>query len=220
MGANFIPASHDGFFRWQNDFYNRVNEKLNSFKIDAAKLKDVTAAKSKYEQAYLRASNPESANRSDRVERNERAAQYKTAIRAFVNENIRFNSSVSDYDRNYLGLTVPDTKPTPAPVPVTHPVLKIDFSQPSRHTLHIIDEEKSGRQKPGGVQQCEVWYKITDEQPGHYSELQYAGIATKSTFLIEYDSADAGKKVWYNARWLNTRGQHGPWGIYTGAIIA
>ncbi len=57
MSMDFIPQANDAFFRWQGDFYDRVNEKLSSFKIDAAKLKDVTAAKSKYEQAYHRASN-------------------------------------------------------------------------------------------------------------------------------------------------------------------
>ncbi len=58
---DYVPEAQAKFFIWQGDFYDRVNEKLNSFKIDAAKLKDVTAAKSKYEQAFERASNTESA---------------------------------------------------------------------------------------------------------------------------------------------------------------
>ncbi|MDR1698866.1 MAG: hypothetical protein LBR75_03465, partial [Prevotellaceae bacterium] len=125
MAGDYIPHTHAQFFTWQSDFYNRVNEKLNSFKIDAEKLKAVTAAKSKYELAYSRASNPEAANRADRVERDEREADYKSAIRLFVNENIRYNSSVSDYDRQYLGLTVADHTPTPATVPTTHPVIEV-----------------------------------------------------------------------------------------------
>ncbi len=162
----------------------------------------------------------EGANAADRVELRQRTAQYKSVIRQLNNEHLRFNSNVSDYDRKYLGLTVIDTKPTPAPVPETHPVLKVDFSQPSRHTLHIADEAKSGKGKPDGVKECEIWYKIADEKPTHYSELLYAGSSSKSPFLMEYDSSDEGKRVWYNARWVNTRGQHGPWGGYASAIIA
>ncbi len=193
---------------------------MNSFKIEPEKLKDVTARKSKFELAYLRASNPDGANRADRVERDQREAEYKAAIRAFVNENIRFNSNVSDYDRQYLGLTVVDDVPTPAAVPTTRPVLFIDFSESRQHTLHISDEEKSGKAKPKGVKACEIWYKIGDEEPVDDSELSYAGSSSKSTFLVTFDLAQRGKKVYYNARWINTRGAKGPWGEFASAIIA
>ncbi len=217
---DYIPRTHDSFYAWQNNFYNRVNEKLNSFKIDAAKIKEVTAAKSKYEQAYQRASNADSASRADRVERDKRESDYKTAIRAFVNENIRYNSSVGEYDRQYLGLTVPDTTPTAASVPATHPVLSIDFSQPQQHTVHIKDEKLDSKRKPEGVKECEIWYKISDEQPLRDSDLQYAGSATKSTFSLNFGAEEQGNRVWYKGRWVNTRGQQGTWSVYTSAIIA
>ncbi|MDR1698949.1 MAG: hypothetical protein LBR75_03910 [Prevotellaceae bacterium] len=219
-GVNYIPTAHDKFSVWQNVFYNRVTEKLSSFKIEESKLKDLTAAKSKYELAFQRASNPDSANRADRVERDEREADYKTAIRAFVNENIRYNSNISDYDRQYLGLTIADHTPTPAAVPHTHPVLRIDFSEPQQHTIHIRDEKLDSKQKPEGVKECEIWYKIASEQPTHDSELHYAGSATKSTFSIDFGAEEQGNKVWYKGRWVNTRGQHGTWSVYTSAIIA
>ncbi len=219
-GQHYIPQAHDQFHTWQGNFYNYISEKQESFNINEADMQELTALKAEYKQAFKRASSLDTANRADRVERNRCEAEYKRVIRRIINENIRYNSAVSDYDRQYIGLNIPDTTPTAAHVPVTHPVLKIDFSQPSRHTLHIVDEEKSGKQKPDGVQQCEVWYRISEEKPEHYSELQYAGVVGKSTFLIEYDSSDEGKKVWYNARWLNTRGQHGPWGAYMSAVIA
>lgn len=220
MSTDFIPTTHDGFFVWQDVFYNRVNEKLNSFKIDAAKLKPLTAAQSKYVLAFHRSENKEASNHADIVERNEREAEYKHEIRTFINAWIRYNPDISDYDKKYLGLVIADRKPTLTPVPVTRPVLKIDFSEPSRHTLHIHDENLKDKKHPAGVKECEIWYKIAAEQPLHYDELHYAGVSTKSTFLVEYDSADEGKKVWYNARWLNTRGEHGPWGKYENAVIA
>ncbi len=216
---DYIPQANAKFFSWQNDFYNRVNEKLNSFKIDAAKLKDVTAAKSKYETAYLRASNAEAANTSDRLERNRRTTAYKKAIRAFVNENIRYNSNVDEYDRNYLGLNIPDPTPTPAPVPLTFPRLSVNFATPEQHTLRITDSEKAGRGKPQGVKECEIWHKITDTIPADNSELLYAGCSSKTSFILNFGAENVGKRVFYRARWINTRGVHGPWGVYTSAII-
>ncbi len=217
--ADFIPQSHDAFFTWQSELYDRLMEKQGSFKIDEAKAKPLTAAKSNYDKAFGRAGNPDSANRADRVERNRCEKEYKAEIRKYINENIRYNSNVGDYDRQYLGLNIPDTTPTPVAIPATHPVLSIDFSQPLQHTVHIKDELLDSNRKPEGVRECEIWYAIAEEQP-KVSELLYVGSSSKSTFLVEFDSDDEGKKVWYRAKWINTRGQHGAWGVYTSARIA
>jgi hypothetical protein len=194
--------------------------KLNSFQIAESDVKDLTAAKSKYDLAEERAANPDLASRADRLERDEREAEYKQEIRRVVNEHIRFNSRVSDYDKQALMLTVPDGTHTPAPVPVTHPVIKIDFSEPMRHTLHIADEEKDGKAKPAGVKECEIWYKVADEEPAQLDDLHYAGSSSKATFLVHFDVPQRGKKVWYNARWVNTRGEKGPWGEFENAFVA
>ncbi len=58
-GTHYIPRAHDTFFIWQNDFYTRVNEKLDSFNIDTAKLEELAKVKSNYELAFHQASNPD-----------------------------------------------------------------------------------------------------------------------------------------------------------------
>ncbi|MDR1678970.1 MAG: hypothetical protein LBR81_04250 [Prevotellaceae bacterium] len=216
---DYIPRSHGDFYVWQGDFHTRLSEKLSSFNIDEEKLKTLTETKSKYEQAFQQASSAGGANRADRLERDKCEAEYKSVIRGFVNGYLRFNSNVSDSDRRYLGLTVADNKPTPAAVPSTHPVLRIDFSESRQHTLHITDEAKTGKAKPAGVKECEIWYAIADEEPVNDSELRYAGSSSKANFLVTFDLSQRGKKVYYNARWVNTRGERGPWGEFENAII-
>ncbi len=218
--ADFIPTTRDTFHTWQGNLFDRLMEKVGSFKLEAADMKDLEAAKSKYELAHKRASNPESANRADRVELRERTATYKAMIRQFNNSCLRFNSYVSDYDRQYLGLTVVDTNPTPAAVPVSQPALSIDFSAPLHHSILIKDNKLNSKRKPAGVKECEIWYTIAVDEPLLESDMQYAGVCGKSTFGMDFNLADRGKKVWYRARWINTRGQHGTWGVYASAIIA
>lgn len=183
---DYIPASHDGFFVWQNDFYNGVSEKMSSFKINADKLKPLTEAQIDYLQAFARASNPDGANSADRVERNEREAAYKTAIRQFVNECIRFNSDVSDSEKKSLGLTVRDTKRTPVPLPETHPVIEIDFSETRVHKLRIKDEFSDKYGKPYGVRECEVWVKVGGEMPRMDSEMTLAGSSSNGKLRLTY----------------------------------
>ncbi len=137
-----------------------------------------------------------------------------------MNENIRHNSSVSDYDRQYLGLVIPDRTLTPAPVPLTYPDLTVDFSKPRQHTVHVKDEEKAGKGKPAGVKECEIWYEVSDTEPVRQSAMRYAGSTASGKLLLEFELEERGKKVWYCGRWINTRGQHGPWGEFIAAFIA
>ncbi len=219
-GANFIPRAHNKFYTWQDYFYNYIVEKQSDFNIDEADIEEISAAKSRYEEAFDRASSPDTANRADRAERNRCEAEFQRVIRRIVNENIRYNSDVSSYDRQYIGLGIADTTLTAAKVPTSYPVLNVDFSQPQRHKLRIQDAKLDSKRKPAGVMGCEVWYAISDDMPQHASELRFAGVATKATFTLDFDPAEEGKKVWYRARWINTRGKHGGWGLFTGARIA
>ena len=218
--ADYIPKGINEFYVWQGNFHTRVSEKLTSFKIDAEKLIPVTEAQSKYELAFKQSSNPDATNRSDRVERNKRTAEYKAQIRAFVNESIRYNSDVTDYDRKYLGLTIPSGTRVPASVPTTIPEANVDFSQRLQHTLYFRDQNATSKAKPKGVHGCEIWYKVGGEAPVSVSELTYVDTDTRSPFVIKFDGEDRGKIVYYWLRWVNSRNEVGPWSKpVSGAIV-
>jgi hypothetical protein len=38
-------------------------------------------------------------------------------------------------------------------------------------------------------------------------------------YLMEFESSDAGKTAWWAMRWVNTRGEHGPWSAMVSATI-
>jgi hypothetical protein len=219
MSKDYIPATHANFYVWQGEFFKKVSESASDFNIDEAKVTGLSATKTLYETAFQRAANADGANRSDRVERDKQEAAYKSQIRGFVNENLRYNSLVSDYDRQYLGLTVADSKPTAAAIPATSPVLTVDFSQPQKHTISIQDSASARKTKPAGVMHCEIWRKQGGEAPVSDSDLSFAGSATKSTFVLNYDGALSGTRIYYKARWVNTRGEAGSFGVMATAVI-
>lgn len=216
----YIPRAHNKFYVWQGDFYSRVSEKQGSFAIDVSKFKALTEAQHKYIQAFDRASNPDEANRADRVERNEREAEYIRVIRNFVNENVRYNSRVSDYDRKYLGLVVPDKKPTPAAIPETHPLIEVDFSETRVHKLRMKDERTKSTAKPAGVRDAEIWAKVGGKSPSENSELTLVGSSSNGKLRLNYELSQLGEKVYYQARWVNTRSQPGEFGPIVMAVIA
>jgi len=70
------------------------------------------------------------------------------------------------------------------------------------------------------VAYCEIWAKVGAPAPTDASQLTYLGNASKSPQMEEYTGAQAGQMVWYWLRWVNTRGDKGPWSEPASATIA
>ena len=51
------------------------------------------------------------------------------------------------------------------------------------------------------------------------SDLIFVAETTKSPFVNHFNGADAGKMVYYWMRWVNTRGEVGPWSAMVSATI-
>ena len=111
------------------------------------------------------------------------------------------------------------------PHPGRHPhhpaVLKVDTSQRLLHPIAFTDESTpTSRAKPNGVMGCELWVKIGDPAPAGPDDVAFLALATRTPDREDFDAADGGKSAHYMARWVNTRGQKGPWSAVVKATIA
>lgn len=98
---------------------------------------------------------------------------------------------------------------------------KIDFSTRLQHTINFFDEGTPNKKaKPEGVHGCEIWAKIGGDAPKDQSELAYLATDTGSPYLKPFTSPDAGKTAYYWLRWVNTKGEQGPWSAPVSAMIA
>jgi hypothetical protein len=141
-------------------------------------------------------------------------------VRNFVNANLRYNEYVTDEDRILLGLHVPDTTPTPVPVPSTQPVVKkIDSSIIMRLMLYYLDSMSASRAKPYGMHGVEIRWAILDMPPVTTADLINSEFSTRSPHTFIFEENQRGKTVWFRLRWENTRGEKGPWSELYSAII-
>lgn len=74
--------------------------------------------------------------------------------------------------------------------------------------------------KPAGVHGCEIWMKLGGEAPKESTELTYVATDTRTPYTVVFTGADAGKTAWYWLRWVNNRGENGPWGCPISAMVA
>jgi hypothetical protein len=97
-------------------------------------------------------------------------------------------------------------------VPFTAPVGKVSFTARLQHTLHISDETMpQNNQKPQGVVGCEIWVNIGPECPADSNEFTYLVTVATTIYTYVVPPTDA-KIVHYLLRWINIRGEYGPWG--------
>ena len=131
------------------------------------------------------------------------------------------NPAVTDAQRQSLQINIADGTRTPAAIPTTKPVLKVDTSQRFQHTIGFSDESTpTSRAKPNGVMGCELWAKIGDPAPAGPDDCEFLALATRTPDREDYEAADGGKPAYIMGRWVNTRGQKGPWSAVVKATIA
>lgn len=210
MGQDWFPTADADIAPWLTNFLTIANANLTGLHLTGAQLMPVQQALDNWHDLYDTHTTSQAAALAARDGKDGGIDAIETALRPVVNQ-IQANPAVTDPLRHSLGITVRSTTRTAAGVPTTHPVGTVDTSQRLRHTIAFVDElTPSSRAKPDGVSGCEIWVKV-GAAPTDPSELRFLALDTRSPYVAEYDGADAGKTAHYMLRWINTRGERGPW---------
>ena len=217
---DYVPGSDPEFDLWQRSLVTKTKENLEAWGISANKLESLESKQSLWNTAFSKASNKQNRTAADVQAKNDAAYEYKKEIRKFVIENLSYNGNVTDSDRTLMGLTVKSGTRTATPVPATSPLGTVDFAVRLQHTIHLSDQATpQSKAKPTGVHGCEVWSKLGGEAPKDASELSYQGVSTSNSFTITYEGKQANIMAYYWLRWVNTRGEYGPWSATVSSII-
>lgn len=217
--SDFIPRSDAEFNIWQGNLLVLVDTNTAVWGILAA---DVTALKTKqtaWITAFTKASNKQNRSAADVRAKDDAREPYEKGLRSFIAQWLANNNKVTDSDRERMDITVKSGTRTPVAIPVSMPVATVDFSVRQQHSLFFVDSATNGKAKPDGVQGCEVWMKNGGEAPKTDADFSYVGIDTKSPYVISFSVSDIGKTVYYRMRWINKRGQTGPWSSTISAIV-
>ena len=217
---DYIPSPDGDFDAWQDNFITYASANAAALGLDPlVDIPPLVAAQGTW--AADRASNTaaQSAAQSARQAKDAARGGLEGVIRPLVGR-LQASPQVDDAERQALGITVPDTTPTPVGPPITRPVVSVDTSQRLQHTIGFADEATATRKaKPAGVRGAQIWVKIGDPAPVDPSELTFLATDTRTPYLAQFDGADANKVAHYMLRWESTRGEPGPWSETASATI-
>ncbi|MDR3269179.1 MAG: hypothetical protein LBT83_08960 [Tannerella sp.] len=217
-GKSYIPHAFDALLIWLNNLLPYVKENLARFGITPDDTTELNIATGLLADANAKADAP-NAGKADRLDRKAKATNVIRIARMFVNMFLRYNPAVTDEDRINMGLNVPDSKPSPAPIPDTYPTCSIDSSVILRLTLQYRDSNSTSRAKPYGVHGCEIRWAILDAPPIDTDDLLRSEFSTHSPHTLEFKEHERGRVVFFRLCWENTRGQKGPWSEIYNAFV-
>jgi hypothetical protein len=217
--ADYVPKSDSEFNLWQGNLVTIVVDNKTPWGVLPDSLADLQNKQTRWINAFAKASVKQNRTPADVQEKSDARTDYEPALRGFVSEFLAGNSKVSDSDRARMGLTVKSTTRTPVAAPSTRPVAIIDYSVRLQHTINFADEGATSKAKPVGVHGCEIFYKIDGAAPVDASELSYLATDTATPYVTTFEGKYAGKTVYYMLRWVNTRGEQGPWSSTFSAMV-
>lgn len=219
MSSDYIPGPDADFTAWLNNFINFANANLADLGLVAADLAPLQAAFTTWNTAFDAHVAAQAAARGTRETKDAARKDAERLARPMV-QRLQTAGTVSNAQRQSLGVTPRSTTRTEAAEPTSRPVATVDTSQRLQHTISFVDElSPTTRAKPAGISGCEVWVKVGGEAPVDPSELKYLATDTRTPYTAGYDGNDGGKIAYYMLRWVNTRGERGPWSQTVAATI-
>lgn len=210
MAHDFIPRRDMAFREWSANFSAVINAAPEAFGLSAAQAADYAALHDAYAAALTIACEPRTRTSvSISVKKSARHNAEREARR--LARLIQATNGISNVQRAQLGLTVPDTKPTPVAPPKQPPSLFVKLRFGSTIRVMLREQGTSRRGKPEGVAGAIVLSYVGDTPPGDFSKWTLAANTTRPNADVTIaGDIEPGAKVWITAYWYNARAQAGP----------
>ncbi len=219
MSTNFIPGPDAALSIWAANFSAYVTTNATALGVpttDATALASaVTAFGGAIASHTTAVANAKSVRETKQTDRQSLVSQARLIAR-----RIQANPAVTNTQKDAAGITVPATTRTPAPAPTTVPAATLDTNAGLRQVLRLVDSGTDKRRKPRGAIGAEVYMAIASAPPAGVDQLSLRDVNSSTKVIQEFNSADTGKTAFYAFRWVNTRGDKGPWSDITAATIA
>jgi hypothetical protein len=209
--ADFIPRQDSEFHNWVKQYSQYVDAHFAELGLTVAQNTALQTLLTEWNTNYPAHTAAQAAAQA--------AAQLKITTRENFEAKVReltgiiqSNSEVTNEQRAELGITIPKDTHTPVPVPTTRPMGSINNVNRLEHIITFFDESTpNSKAKPFGVMGCEIWQKVGGTPPVDAGELTYLATDTKSPYVAHFSGSQAGQTAHYWLRWVNSRGEPGPW---------
>jgi hypothetical protein len=218
--VNDIPQGHAAFTEYMEYCYPKVEINLSAYGIDPAKFTPLTNDYNAFLAAEKTAVNPETATSPAIHERNRLQKKLEGTWRTFRNENLRYNTLVSDEDKESFGIKISDGTRHSAGVP-TDTGTATPIRRGTCEFEIQVREEKTGKLKnPAHASGSNLYLAVgaIGESPA-FSDYHRVSFESDNTHELFLRHEDVGKQANIFARYSNPHGKEGPEGPVNTFVI-
>jgi hypothetical protein len=222
---DYIPESDEDFDAWMDNFLTYARANIEALGLTEADLAPIEASHADWKTAYAAHLAADAAakeaqqlwyqgTRSRKIDPRE---TMDGAALPFLRQ-LEANSALRNLVRQTVGINLRTVNRPDAPT--SRPIATLDASVRLQHRVSFADEKNPGNQElPQGIFACEIWIKIGNPSPAgpgdltqaDASEFTYRATGARSPYFAGFDAEEGGQAACYMLRWVNIRGEHGPW---------
>lgn len=209
--TDFLPSRESELVTWSTNFDTLITANPVIYGLDIAQAAAYAALHTAFVGAYQKANDPSRRTPSSIVSKNDAKDVLIASARDLAGIVQNF-PGITDVLRSDLGITVPDTEPTPIPRPSDPPEIDIvsAIARTVRLRLHDFNSPTT-RGKPHGVAGAAVFSFVGATAPVELEDWQFEGNTTRTIVDVDFAPEVAnGATVWLTAFWFNPRAQSGP----------
>ena len=219
----FFPRQDDAFEAWSVNYLNALKGWWSAQGLDLKDLNDLDAATVAYQEALARNTAAQAAAVA--------AVQDKEAayalLESLVRQTARFVQAypaTTNQDRAALGITVRQSRRSAVPAPGSAPLVVVARVERGAHTVRITDAANPTRRaKPRDADRALLFVAMAPAgapAPSAESAYRFAALVADGTATLQFSPDHGGQQAHYLARWVNHRGEPGPWSAVTSGTVA
>lgn len=220
MRKDWIPRTDAELLSYSAHFASLLSENPTSFGATLAMSTELTSLQEAYATALEAATNPQTRGPANvLIKENSRRAlvQYLR----IVGRQIQGTATVTDVQRQNIGLPIRDVEPTPEPIPGFAP--DIDRVSINGRTVRVRlhNSQTLGRRgKPPAVAGAAIFSYRGETPPEDGNLWRYEGSTTRTVVDVTFPSSGTAERVYITAYWVNRKQQAGPAAVPVSADLA
>ena len=215
MSSDYIPQPLGPFDEFAQNFLEQIQSDPTAFGLTPAQATELATSYASF-SAQRGAYNSAKSALDGASEAQSQGRADLTAILRMLAQFIQNRAETTDEQRRVLRLPIRKDGPTPVPPPASTPELRVNVERGGRHEIMFSDAATpNSDRKPDGVMGCEIHEWVGAGAPTDYEMWPLVGVDTHNPYLRLHPADQSGQDVSYVGRWLNAKGQPGPWGPQT-----
>jgi len=222
MSTNYLPRPDTDFAAWMDNFDTYANAHLADLGLLPADGLALANGNNDWKAMLAAHVSAAAAAQSARQAKDASRASLEGLVRQMVRA-LQASSAVDDSERAALGITVPDTTPTPIGPIGTVPVARLESPTRLRHIIHFADSATpTSKAKPPGAMGAEIWISLLpvgQPTPTDPASFTLVALDTRTPYTLDFQAAEGGKNAHYLLRWVSTKGDKGPWSETASATV-